>query len=205
MAPAPAPAWRQARRTAFAFRQDAGWLAAAGLGFTFSVLMGATAHLEFHLPWSPVPVTLQTFWVLLAGALLGRRGGPAAMVFYGGAGVAGTPWFAGGAAGTGILLGATGGYILAFPLAAGLVGWVVDRHPRRRTGPRLFATMLAADALVLLVGAAWLGVALGLTPLEAFLQGVAVFAPGDVVKAGAAAAAAAALLPEHPQGPGDTG
>lgn len=201
MAPAPAPAWRQARRTAYSLREDQGWVTMALLAFSLSVLMGATAHLELYLPWSPVPVTLQTFWVLLAGALLGTRGGPASMVFYGAAGAAGAPWFAGGALGTGVLLGATGGYILAYPLAAGFVGWVVDRRPERRSARWLFLTMLAADAVILAVGAAWLGVVLGLSPVEAFLQGALVFAPGDTVKAGAAAAAATALLPK---GPGET-
>lgn len=204
MAPASAPAWRQARRTAFALREDHGWLADAALGFSLSVLMGATAYWEMHIPWSPVPVTLQTFWVLFAGALLGRRGGPASMAFYGAAGVAGAPWFAGGVAGSGVLLGATGGYILAFPMAAGLVGWVVDRFPERRSFGWILAVMLVADAIILLLGSAWLAAVLGLGLRQAAIQGALVFVPGDLLKAVGAAGAATALLPKEPFGPEET-
>jgi biotin transport system substrate-specific component len=200
MAPATA-GWREVRRDAFALREELGWLADAALAFSLSVLVGATAYLELHLPWSPVPVTLQTFWVLLAGALLGRRGGPASMGLYGAAGVAGAGWFAGGTTGWGVLTGATGGYLLAFPLAAGLVGWVVDRFPERRSFRWLFATMLVADAVILLVGSAWLAAVLGLGLPAAFVQGALVFVPGDVTKAAGAAAAATALLPKDGYGP----
>lgn len=98
----------------------------------------------------PVPVTLQTFGVLLSGAVLGARRGFLAALLYVVAGAAGLPIFSGGAAGLAVLTGPSAGYLVGFPLAAGLCGFLVERLPRRAIQtslPLIFAAGLASSAI----------------------------------------------------------
>lgn len=98
----------------------------------------------------PVPVTLQTFGVLLSGAVLGARRGFLAALLYVVAGTAGLPIFSGGAAGLAVLTGPSAGYLIGFPLAAGLCGFIVERLPRRAIQtslPLIFAAGLASSAV----------------------------------------------------------
>jgi biotin transport system substrate-specific component len=90
--------------------------------FTFAVLVAIGAQIE--IPNQPVPFTLQTFFVLSAGALLGKRGAAMSMSLYLILGVIGLPVFSGGAFGLAKILGPTGGYLLAFPIAAFAVGYL---------------------------------------------------------------------------------
>lgn len=98
----------------------------------------------------PVPVTLQTFGVLLSGAVLGARRGFLAALLYVVAGAAGLPIFSGGAAGLAVLTGPSAGYLVGFPLAAGLCGFIVERLPRsaiQTSLPLIFAAGLASSAV----------------------------------------------------------
>ncbi|WP_456411028.1 biotin transporter BioY [Oceanithermus sp.] len=166
---------------------------AVALGAAFVALLAQAA---VRLPWTPVPVTGQTLGVLLVGAALGRRLGAQALVVYLAAGTAGLPVFAGGGAGPGWLLGPSGGYLLAFPLAAGLTGALVERFGSDRRFPTALAAMLAASAVIYALGlaglAAWLAAAgrgVGLSELLA--MGLYPFLAGDLLKA----LLAAGLLP----------
>jgi biotin transport system substrate-specific component len=99
-----------------------------GIGMMAFVLATSFgAYVAVPLPWTPVPVTLQTLFVLLSGAMLGARGGAAAMAAYLALGASGAPVFSMGGAGLPWLLGPTGGYLLAMPAAAYLVGATVGR------------------------------------------------------------------------------
>src|SRR3712207_5069134 len=89
----------------------------AALVVGFSLLTAAAAQVVVPLPWTPVPLTGQTFAVLLTGALLGPRLGALAMLAYLAEGAAGLPFFRGGAGGVGHLAGPTAGYLFAFPFA----------------------------------------------------------------------------------------
>lgn len=133
-----------------------------------------------QLPIGPVPITLQPLFVFLSGYLLGPARGAAAVALYVAAGVLGLPVFAGGAAGLGVLLGPTGGYLLGFVVGGALTGLV----PRR--GPIGWAAGLAAGALALAaaygIGAARLAQVLHLGPRQAIAAGVLPFLPFDVVK-----------------------
>src|SRR5919199_3510769 len=100
----------------------------AALVVAAAALTALCAQISFHLPGNPVPVTLQTFAVLLSGAALGANRGAAAMLLYVALGVVGVPVYAGGAHGTSIVFGATGGYLVGFMLA----GWVVGRLAEAR-------------------------------------------------------------------------
>lgn len=92
----------------------------------FAILTAAGARIE--ILHQPVPYTLQTFVVLLAGGFLGMRNGFLSQVTYLAMGCAGLPVFAGGCFGPAILIGPTGGYLLAFPLAASIIGWLVTQR-----------------------------------------------------------------------------
>lgn len=149
----------------------------------FAVLTALGAHIAVPLGFTPVPMTLQTLFVLLAGLLLGPAAGAASQLIYLGLGVTGVPVFAMGAAGLPWLFGPTGGYLMAFPAAAALVGWIAGRDGHRiRTG----AALVAATALIFTLGAGWLSVVTELGSREVFAAGVQPFLPGALIKAGIA-------------------
>ena len=150
-------------------------------------LVGAAAQVSVPLPFTPVPLTGQTFAVLVVGAALGWRRGLASMLVYLLAGVAGAPWFAGGSSGAG---GASFGYVVGFLLAAAAMGRLAalggDRKPLR-----MFGLMLVGSALIYAVGVPWLALALHVGVGTAISLGLVPFLIGDMVKA----LAAALLLP----------
>jgi biotin transport system substrate-specific component len=153
----------------------------------FVVMTALGAHVRIPLPWTPVPITLQTFFVHLAGATLGPLLGPVSQTVYILAGVGGLPVFAGGASGLAYLLkGATAGYLLGFVVATALVGWLV----RRRADPGILwiiASMAAGSLVIYTCGISWLAWSLNLSPQVAIAKGMLPFLAGDVVKTCAAA------------------
>jgi biotin transport system substrate-specific component len=150
-----------------------------------ALALAAASRIVFPLGFTPVPVTAQTFVVLVVGVLVGARRSGAGALAYLALGVAGVPWFATG--------GATLGYLAGFAVAAWLVGRAADagRLADRRGA---LAVMAGAHALIYLMGATWLALFLGVGPLRAFALGVAPFLAGDAVKVVAAAAIAPALV-----------
>jgi len=116
----------------------------------FAALVAVCAILPSININGPVPVTLQTFGVLLSGAVLGARRGFLAVLLYVAAGAAGLPVFSGGASGIAVLQGPSAGYLVGFPLAAGLCGLIVERLPRRAiqtSVPMIFAAGLVSSAI----------------------------------------------------------
>jgi biotin transport system substrate-specific component len=116
----------------------------------FAALIAVCAILPSINVAGPVPITLQTFGVLLTGAVLGARRGFLAVLLYLVIGAAGLPVFAGGSAGLGVFSGPTVGYLVGFPLAAGCCGFVVERLPRRAVQtsvPLIFLAGLVGSAL----------------------------------------------------------
>lgn len=136
------------------------------------------AHVRIALPFSPVPVTLQTMIVLLSGALLGAAGGALSQVVYIALGAAGVFTFAGGS-----LWGVTGGYLLGFVIAAALVGAAARRSESILA---VGAAMLVGELVILGLGAAWLAHVNGLGASQALALGVLPFLPGDAIKLAAA-------------------
>ncbi|HTT68776.1 MAG TPA: biotin transporter BioY [Gemmatimonadales bacterium] len=143
------------------------------------LLVALASQLAVPLPGTPVPLTLQPLAVLLVGGLLGPLPGAAAMVLYLALGAAGLPVFTPfGAPGLLRLLGPTGGYLLAFPVAAAVVGWVTARGTgwlRLLAGPLLGMVAIHAGGLAQLV-------ALTGSARAAFAAGVVPFALGDALK-----------------------
>jgi biotin transport system substrate-specific component len=180
--------YAKAETLAGAFVAPLGWTRSALLVVGFSLLTALAAQVVVPLPWTPVPLTGQTFAVLLTGALLGSRLGALAMLAYLAEGAAGLPFFKGGAGGAHhLFLSPTAGYLLAFPVAAFVTGRLAERGWDRR-----FTTAAAAMALgsLVILAAGWAGLTrFSPTPFAAFNAGVVPFLPGDVIKIALAAAA----------------
>jgi biotin transport system substrate-specific component len=143
-----------------------------------AAFIGLLAQIAVPLPFTPVPLTGQTFGVVLAAAALGKGRGVGATTVYGVAGVAGVPWFAGGTSGWAAV---SFGYVLGFVAAAALVGWLAQRSWDRGLVKACLA-MLAGSLSILLFGTAWLGMALHVSPHKAFELGFLPFVPGDLIK-----------------------
>ena len=154
---------------------DAVWVIA------FSLVTAACAQISFHLPFTPVPITGQTFAVLLSGAVLGWRRGFLSQVAYLAEGAAGLPVFADGAGSALHLVGPSGGFLLCFPLAAALVGYLVEQGVGRSTW-KLVGALVSADVLILLAGSTWLRLLFRVPFAQAWLLGFYPFLIADVAK-----------------------
>ena len=159
-----------------------------------SLLVAACAHLSIPLIFTPVPVTLQTFAVLLLGLALGLALGPstafAALALYLIEGASGLPVFSPhGPGGVLHLLGPTGGYLLSYPFAAALTGLIARRFVRASFAS--YALSAAAGSLLILgMGAAWFAVVAHQSVGTALTMTVWPFLPGDAIKVCASAAVA---------------
>jgi len=150
----------------------------------FACLTAAFAQISFWI--GPVPITGQTFAVLLAGALLGSRRGALSQLTYLAIGATGIPhWFAlGGPIGIARLIGPTGGYLIGFVAVAFVVGWLAERGWDRRVWTAALA-MLAGEVVLYVFGLSWLA---HFVPGEGVLQaGLYPFVVGDLIKVFAAA------------------
>ena len=149
-----------------------------------SLVTAGAAQLELRLPWTPVPITGQTFAVLLSGAVLGARRAFLAQALYLLEGAAGLPFFAGGAAGLAKLVGPTGGYLVAFPFAAALTG-VLAEHAWDRKPLTMFLAMLGGSVIIFGLGLAQLSSFV--PPATLLANGLLPFIPGDILKSAVAA------------------
>lgn len=156
----------------------------------FSLVNALCAQIAIPLPFTPVPITGQTFGVLLTGALLGPRLGALSLLLYLIEGAFGLPVFAPGSPllGAARLAGPTGGYLLSYPFAAGLIGYLATRGWDRKPATMLLA-MLLGSMVIFVCGMLQLAHFVGLA--HAFGKGVLPFLPGDIIKA----LLAAGLLP----------
>jgi len=167
-----------------------------------AALTALAARWEIHLPFTPVPVTGQTFAVLLTGAALGTRLGAAGQALYVGAGAVGLPVYSGGAAGWDeAQAGGTTGYLIGFIVAAGVIGFMAERR-QDRTFPTMFTAFIVGSFIIYLFGVVGLIVTFDMSVNETIVAGVVPFVVGDVIKA----AAAGLVLPgtwrlvgEHPR------
>jgi len=185
---------RSARRTPAERARDLALVA------TFAALTAVCALTSVAFSAVPVPVTLQTFAVLLAGAVLGPWRGTAAVGLYLAVGAAGLPVFAGGTGGLAAFVGPSGGYLLAFPLAALVVGLAVRAAgPRRAPGTSVAVAVgvLVATGVTYAVGVPVLAARTAMDLGAAWTFNWA-FVPFDLVKAGLVVVAAPAVLRAFP-------
>lgn len=151
----------------------------------FAGLTALAAQIRIPLGFTPVPVTGQTFAVLLAGAALGARLGASSQLLYLAAGAVGFPVFTGGGSGIDYFTGATAGYLVGFVLAAALVGRLAERGQDRKVNTAVTA-FLAGSAMIYTCGAIGLMITADMDLTTAIAQGVTPFVFGDVLKATAA-------------------
>ena len=156
----------------------------------YALLVGLTAQVVILLPFTPVPITGQTFGVLMGAMAIGLRRATLGMALYVLAGLAGLPWFAQGQGGTASVVLPSFGYIVGFLIASPLLGWLAEAGWGKDPF-RVLAAMAGGSLVIYAVGAAWLALALSIGPQEAIRLGVLPFVLGDLLKA----LAACALLP----------
>ena len=159
-------------------------LVQAALVLTSSWIIALSAQVELRIPFSLVPITLQTLTVLIIGASLGSRRGAAAVVAYLVQGSAGLPFFAGGAAGMIHLFGPTGGYLLGFVVCAYFAGKMAEQNWDRSVWKSFIGFFITQSAIFIL-GALWLSKFVGLQ--QALVTGVLPFIPGEIIKTALAA------------------
>jgi biotin transport system substrate-specific component len=162
---------------------------AAALG---ALVVALSAQIVVPVPFSPIPMTLQPLAVLIVGALLGGAAGLGALLLYIALGIAGLPVFAGGGSGVARLLGPTGGYLLAFPVAAWMTGILTgpvlgSNRLLRPTGVLRVLLACAVGMVVIHVGGVAQLALLGGDPALAFRVGFIPFLTGDLIKVGLAA------------------
>jgi len=163
------------------------WLRDLTLVVAGSLLMAGLAQVQIPLPFTPVPLTGQTFGVLLVAAALGSKRGPLAMLLYLFEGAMGLPFFAGASGGLHVLAGATAGYLFGFVVAAYIIGLLAERGLERSVRTS-FVPFLVGTAVIYLFGVGWLAILLGSFE-QAVIAGLLPFLAGDLVKLALASAA----------------
>ncbi len=173
------------------------------LAFLMAGFTGIMAQTRVYLPFTPVPITGQTFAVLMAGVLLGKNWGGISQAIYVLLGAAGIPWFAGAQGGYAYLAGPTGGYLIGFILAALFVGHFTDKYVRMRSFKSMFFLMLFANfvfiyGLGLFQLGIWFKVVKGTFPTfkQLLLAGFLPFVAGAIIKTILAATIADGITPK---------
>ena len=195
--------YKQIRYNLFKWRYELDVAHKVVLALGFACLTGLLAQVRFYLPWTPIPITGQSFAVLLSAIILGRWGG-ISQVMYAGVGAAGVPWFAGWKGGIGVITGPTGGYIIGFIIAAFFLGYFVDKYIQSRNFLSILGLMLFTN-FVLIYGPGllqlyvWLSFVKGLSLSfrELLMMGMIPFIVGDVTKVVIAAAITKAITPKR--------
>jgi len=177
------------RNTAYNFykwRSEAGFFYNLMLAFAFAGLTGMGAKLKIYLPFTPVPITGQSFFVLLSAVIIGKYAGLSQLI-YASLGALGVPWFAAekpaiAIKGFNIVFGATAGYVAGFVIAAFMLGWLIDNSLSSRGVWYQVSLIGFGTAIIYVFGASWLSIAANMTLRTALLKGVMPFLPGDIVK-----------------------
>jgi len=192
------------RLTFFKWRHESTLVNKVVLALFMAIITGFMAQIIIPLPWTPVPVTGQTFAVLMAGIVLGKYWGGISQFLYIGIGILGVPWFTGMHSGYSVLLGATGGYLIGFILAALFLGHLTDKYIRSRSFTPMLGLMLFANfALIYIPGliglGAWMYFVKGSMPTiwTLLVMGIIPFIIGDLFKIGGAAALTKSITPKE--------
>jgi biotin transport system substrate-specific component len=157
-----------------------------------NILLALCAHIVIPLPWTPVPITGQTFGVLLVAVLLGARRGAITLILYLLEGAAGLPAFQPlGLPGLARFAGPTAGYLFSYPMAAFVTGWLVERGAKTRdshsegsllVGLSLVGALISGEVIIFACGCAWLALILRMGWGVALEQGALPFVPGEIIK-----------------------
>ena len=163
---------------------------------------GIMAQIIIPLPWTPVPITAQTFAVLCSGLFLGKKYGCLSQILYIVLGVAFIPWFGGMTGGLETLLGSTGGFLIGFVIASYFIGAISEKYADARNFTKMALTLgIANFALIYIPGLAFLALFLSMqgTPVgivDLLMMGLIPFIGGDIVKILGAASLSKVFLPK---------
>ncbi len=139
------------RHSLFKWRSETSYANKLVMAFFMACITGLMAQIIIPLPWTPVPITAQTLAVLLAGILLGRYWGGLSMIIYLAIGLVGVPWFAGSTGGFETIIGATGGFLIGFVLAALFIGYFADKYVNVRSFTPMLAILMFASFFLIYV------------------------------------------------------
>ena len=191
-----------ARKNVFERIQESSTATKVLMSLLMACFTGIMAQIIIPLPWTPVPITAQTFAVLCSGLFLGKKYGCLSQIFYVILGVAFIPWFGGMTGGLEILLGSTGGFFIGFIIASYFIGYITEKYANARNFTRMTAVIgIANFALIYIPGLA--GLALFLTSqgtafgvMNLLMMGLIPFIAGDIVKILGAATVSKVFLPK---------
>jgi len=177
------------------------------LALSFACITGLLAQARWYLPWSPVPLTGQTFAVLLSAVVLGKWWGGISQSLYLGIGLIGMPWFAGMNGGIAYFMGPTGGYLVGFVFASFFLGYCIDKYMKSRRFLTMFALMMFTNfgivfGLGLLQLYGWVFFTTG-TVVDIWgllMMGLIPFLVGDTIKVVIAAGVAGSITPKQAYG-----
>jgi len=173
------------------------------LSFMMACFTGIMAQIIIPLPWTPVPITAQTFAVLCSGLFLGKKYGCLSQILYIVLGIAFIPWFGGMTGGLDVFLGSTGGFLIGFVIASYFIGAITEKYAKARNFTRMALVIgIANFGLIYIPGLAGLALFLssqGMTfgIVDLLMMGLIPFIVGDIVKILAAAGVSKVFLPKE--------
>ena len=190
------------RKNVFERFEDASTATKLVMSLLLACFTGIMAQIIIPLPWTPVPITAQTFAVLCSGLLLGKKYGCLSQILYVILGIAFIPWFGGMTGGIEVLLGSTGGFLIGFIIASYFIGAIRDNYCSARNFTRMVIVIGIANlALLYIPGLAGLALWLNATgtPVSianVLMMGLVPFIAGDIVKILGAASVSKVFLPK---------
>ena len=191
------------RKNVFERIQDASTATKLLMSLMMACFTGLMAQIIIPLPWTPVPITAQTFAVLCSGLLLGKKYGCLSQILYVVLGVAFIPWFGGMTGGIETLLGSTGGFLIGFIIASYFIGLITEKYAKARNFTRMAIVIgIANFALIYIPGLAGLALWFNLTQgatigiVDLLMMGLVPFIFGDIVKILGAAGVSKVFLPK---------
>ena len=192
------------RKDVFNRIQDANTTTKILMSLLMACFTGLMAQILIPLPWTPVPITAQTFAVLCSGLFLGKKYGCLSQILYVVLGVAFIPWFGGMTGGLEALLGSTGGFFIGFIIASYFIGLITEKYANARNFRKMLIIITIANfALIYIPGLAGLALWYNITQgasigiINLLMMGLVPFILGDIVKILGAATVSKTLLPKE--------
>ena len=193
-----------ARKNIFERFNESSTITKIVFSFLMACITGLMAQIIIPLPWTPVPITAQTFAVLCSGLFLGKKYGCLSQIIYIVLGIAFVPWFGGMTGGLDMVLGSTGGYFVGFIIASYFIGYITEKYSNARNFTSMFAVIGVANfALIYIPGLIGLALWAYLTQsavlgvVDLLLMGLVPFIFGDLIKIAGAAGLSKVFLPKE--------